>query len=143
MIMLKTNNELKIMREANRIIAIILSEIEGKIKPGTNTYELDHWAERRILSLKGKPAFKGYGGKGKPYPFPATLCTSINNEVVHGIPSKTRILEEGEPCSRSKRKSGTLEKQLRIRGRMIKIVIVESITRWNNETVWLITHVGD
>ena len=54
-----------------------------------------------------------------------------------------KILENGEPCSRSKRKSGTIEKQLRIRGKMIKVVIVESITRWNNEKVWLITHVGE
>jgi methionyl aminopeptidase len=78
------------MRKANWIVAIILLEIEDRIKPGVNTYELDVWAEEKILSLGAKPAFKGYEG------FPATLCTSINNEVVHGIPSKDRILEEGD-----------------------------------------------
>ena len=90
MIRLKTNKEMDLMRKANRIVAIILSEIEPRIKPGVNTYDLDVWAEERILSLSAKPGFKGYGG------FPATLCTSINNEVVHGIPSKDRILEEGD-----------------------------------------------
>jgi methionyl aminopeptidase len=94
LIILKTNNELKIMREANRFIAIILSEIEEKIKPGVSTYELDQWAEQRLESLNAKPAFKGYGSKGRV--FPAALCTSINEEVVHGIPSKERILNEGD-----------------------------------------------
>lgn len=94
MIILKTNNELKLMREANRIIAIILSEIEEKIKPGVSTYELDQWAEQRLESLNAKPAFKGYGNKGRA--FPAALCTAINEEVVHGIPSKERILKEGD-----------------------------------------------
>ncbi len=94
MIIQKSENGLKIMREANRIIAIILSEIEAKIKPGVSTYELDKWAEDRILSLHALPGFKGYGSKTKK--FPSTLCTSINYEVVHGIPSKQRILKEGD-----------------------------------------------
>ncbi len=54
-----------------------------------------------------------------------------------------KVLERGESASRSRRKSGTIEKKLRIRGKMIKVVIVESITRWNNEKVWLIIHVGE
>ena len=54
-----------------------------------------------------------------------------------------RVLEEGQDASRSKRKSGIIEKKLRIRGKMIKVVVVESITQWNNEKVWLITHVGE
>ncbi|MFC2156134.1 type I methionyl aminopeptidase [Acidobacteriota bacterium] len=94
MIILKTNNELKLMREANRIIAIILSEIKEKIVPGASTYELDKWAEERILSLNAKPGFKGYRSGSRIYP--ATLCTSINHEVVHGIPTKDRILREGD-----------------------------------------------
>jgi methionyl aminopeptidase len=90
----KKDNELKLMREANRIIAIILSEIENKIKPGVSTYELDAWAEEKILSLDAKPGFKGYGsGRNR---FPATLCTSLNHEVVHGIPSKKVILADGD-----------------------------------------------
>lgn len=94
MIILKTNSELKIMREANRIIAVILSEIGDKVKPGVSTYELDQWAEQRLESMNAKPAFKGYGSKGRI--FPATLCVSLNDEVVHGIPSKERVLEEGD-----------------------------------------------
>lgn len=94
MIILKTNNELKLMREANRIVAVILAEIKEKIKPGVSTFELDQWAEKRIESFDAKPAFKGYGSPSRF--FPATLCTSINNEVVHGIPSKDRILKEGD-----------------------------------------------
>jgi len=90
LIRLKTDKELNLMRKANWVVAIILLEIEDRIKPGVNTYELDMWAEEKILSLGAKPAFKGYEG------FPAALCTSINNEVVHGIPSKDRILEEGD-----------------------------------------------
>ncbi len=54
-----------------------------------------------------------------------------------------KILKEGQDASRSKRRTGTIEKALRIRGKMIKVVVVESITRWNNERVWLITHVGE
>jgi methionyl aminopeptidase len=93
-IILKTDKELKLMREANRITAVILSEIEERIKPGVNTYELDAWAEERILSFKAKPGFKGYRSGNRIYP--ATLCTSINNEVVHGIPTKDRILKDGD-----------------------------------------------
>jgi len=94
--MLKTDQELTLMREANRIIAVILSELEEKIKPGVSTLELDQWAEQRILALKAKPGFKGYTGRTGVKPFPATLCTSINQEVVHGIPSAQRLLQEGD-----------------------------------------------
>lgn len=94
MIIIKTDRELKIMREANRIAAVILTEIGDRIKPGVSTYELDSWAENRIMSLNAKPGFKGYRSGGRIYP--ATLCTSINHEVVHGIPTKNRILKEGD-----------------------------------------------
>jgi methionyl aminopeptidase len=96
MITVKTKKELALMREANRIVAVILSEIESRIRPGVTTDELDQWAEERIISLNAKPAFKGYGGYRK---FPATLCTSINNEVVHGIPSESCVLKEGDILS--------------------------------------------
>ncbi len=96
MIMLKTDKELSLMREANRIIAVILSELEEKIKPGVTTLELDQWAEQRILALNAKPGFKGYPGLAGAKPFPATLCTSINQEVVHGIPSAQRRLQDGD-----------------------------------------------
>lgn len=94
MIIIKTNEEIKIMREANRIIAVILAEIEDMIKPGVNTYELDQWAEKRIVGFNAKPAFKGYISGNRI--FPATLCTSINEEVVHGIPSRNRVLKDGD-----------------------------------------------
>jgi len=96
MIVLKTDKELTLMREANRIIAVILSELKDKIKPGVTTLELDQWAEQRILGLNAKPGFKGYPGQAGVKPFPATLCTSINHEVVHGIPSARRRLQEGD-----------------------------------------------
>ncbi|MEN8154210.1 MAG: type I methionyl aminopeptidase [Acidobacteriota bacterium] len=94
MIILKTDNEIRIMREANRIVAIILTEIKDKIRPGVNTYDLDQWAEEKIRSLNAVPGFKGYGYGSRL--FPATLCTSVNDEVVHGIPSKDVVLEEGD-----------------------------------------------
>ncbi len=97
MISLKTNRELKLMRSAGRIVALILEEIREVIRPGVTTLELDRWAEDLILREKGIPAFKGYRRGIKIYP--ATLCTSINNEVVHGIPSANRILREGDIIS--------------------------------------------
>lgn len=96
MVVLKTDKELKLMREANRIVAIILEELKERIKPGVNTYELDQWAEEKIRNCGAEPAFKGYGGSHYKPPFPATLCTSVNEEVVHGIPSKSRVLVEGD-----------------------------------------------
>ncbi|MBU4405717.1 MAG: type I methionyl aminopeptidase [Candidatus Aminicenantes bacterium] len=96
MIMLKTDRELTLMRAANRIVALVLDDLGEMIKPGVTTLELDTWAEQRILGLKGKPGFKGYGARSGANPFPATLCTSINQEVVHGIPSAQRILQEGD-----------------------------------------------
>ncbi len=94
MIILKTDNELKIMREASRIVAIVLSEINDLVRPGISTLELDKFAEDRIIGLNAKPGFKGYGSGDRI--FPSTLCTSVNDQVVHGIPSKSVILEEGD-----------------------------------------------
>ncbi len=96
MIPLKTDGDLKIMREANRIVAVVLAEIAPLVRPGVSTAELDRWAEERIRFMKGEPAFLGYGGGGRRKPYPATLCTSINEEVVHGIPSAERKLKEGD-----------------------------------------------
>jgi methionyl aminopeptidase len=99
LIPIKTDKEMKIMREANRIIAIVLTGIQEKIKPGVSTLELDQWAEQRILNEGAKPAFKGYITGNRVHPFPATLCTSVNNVVVHGIPSEKQVLEEGDIIS--------------------------------------------
>lgn len=81
------------MREANQVVAKTLELVSRQVKPGISTHDLDQIAEEFILSQKGKPAFKGYRG------FPATLCISVNEEVVHGIPSKKRILAEGDIVS--------------------------------------------
>lgn len=94
MITIKTDTELKIMREANRIIAVILTEIRERILPGVSTLSLDQWAEERIRGFNAMPAFKGYISGNRV--FPATLCTAINDEVVHGIPSHDRVLKEGD-----------------------------------------------
>jgi len=93
-IILKTDNELNIMREANRIVAVVLSEMKDMIRPGVSTYELDKFAEERITGLNAIPGFKGYGWGDRR--FPATLCTSINDQVVHGIPSRDVVLAEGD-----------------------------------------------
>jgi len=94
LIIVKTDNEIKIMREANRIVAIILTDIQDKIKPGVSTYALDEWAENTIRKNNAVPGFKGYRYGNSV--FPATLCTSINDQVVHGIPSKDVLLKEGD-----------------------------------------------
>ncbi|MEZ4704268.1 MAG: type I methionyl aminopeptidase [Bdellovibrionota bacterium] len=90
MISIKTKEEIDIMRVCNQIIAKTRKEIGPMVVPGVSTWELDQEAEKIIRSFGATPAFKGYSG------FPATLCTSINEEVVHGIPSKDRVLKEGD-----------------------------------------------
>ena len=88
------------MREACKVVALTYQELEKKIRPGMSTWELDQIAEQKMRSLGAIPAEKGYdiGIRGVP-PFPATLCVSINDEVIHGIPSKNRIIKEGDVVS--------------------------------------------
>lgn len=81
------------MREAGRIVAVTLLELEAKVRPGVTTAELDALAERMATALGATPAFKGYLG------YPASLCASINDEIVHGIPSPSRVLKEGDIVS--------------------------------------------
>lgn len=83
------------MREANRIVALLLHKLEEIIAPGISTQQLNDFAEELIGKEGGKPAFKGYTVSGLE-PFPATLCTSLNAGIVHGIPSKRQILREGD-----------------------------------------------
>jgi methionyl aminopeptidase len=92
MIVIKNEQEIAIMREANRMLAHLLEHLKGMILPGITTLELDQEAEFFIRSHGALPAFKGYRG------FPATLCTSVNEEVVHGIPSP-RQLRSGDIIS--------------------------------------------
>jgi len=92
-ITVKTPAEIQLMFEANQIVAGVLALLQRKIKPGLTTLKLDRWAEEYCRDNKGEPAFKGYRG------FPASLCVSINEEVVHGIPSKKVVLKEGDIVS--------------------------------------------
>ncbi len=93
MIVLKTGRELKVMREACRISAEALKLAGNAVEPGVTTAELDRIAEKYILSQGAKPNFKNYNG------YPATACISINNEVIHGIPSKKRVIKAGDIVS--------------------------------------------
>ncbi len=93
MIVLKTGSELKIMKEACRIAAGALQTAGKAVQPGVTTAEIDKIAEDYIRSQGGEPNFKNYNG------FPATACISVNNEVIHGIPTKKRILCEGDIVS--------------------------------------------
>lgn len=90
----KTEKELAIMREAGKKLFLIMDELEKRVQPGVNTYELDKLAEELVFGCGGTPAFKGYGEKSNP--FPATICASLNNEIVHGIPSQKTVLAEGD-----------------------------------------------
>ena len=93
MIVLKTGRELKVMREACRISAEALRLAGNAVEPGVTTAEIDRIAEKYILSQGAVPNFKNYQG------YPATACISINNEVIHGIPSKKRVIKSGDIVS--------------------------------------------
>jgi len=97
MIRLKSKSEIELIRESSRIVAEVLKLVGSQIRPGSKTLELDTLAEDYIRSCGGVPAFKGYGHDKKNL-FPATLCVSVESEVVHGIPSR-RALKEGEIVS--------------------------------------------
>lgn len=99
MITFKSDSDLAKMRHAGRIVADILKLMMDKVKPGVDTLTLDKAAEELIMRENAKPAFKGYKVPWVPTPFPGTLCVSINREVVHGIPSKDRVLQEGDIVS--------------------------------------------
>ena len=93
MIVLKTGRELTVMREACRISAGALQLVGKAIEPGITTAELDKIAENYIRSKGAVPNFKNYQG------YPATACISVNNEVIHGIPSKKRVIKQGDIVS--------------------------------------------
>jgi methionyl aminopeptidase len=92
-IVIKSKNEIAIMREAGRIVAETIEAMKEKAKPGVSTADLDALAHAIITKRGAKPSFKGYHG------FPASICTSINEQVVHGIPSKKAVLKEGDIVS--------------------------------------------
>lgn len=92
-ITVKTPEEIDIMYQANQIVSGVLAMLEREIFPGVSTFTLDSLAEQYCLDHNAKPAFKGYKG------YPASLCASVNEEVVHGIPSKKKILSDGDIIS--------------------------------------------
>jgi methionyl aminopeptidase len=89
-IVIKNPPEIETMREAGRVNALVLETVREMVRPGITTQELDAVAEELIRKNGGKPAFKNYPG---PYPYPATLTISINEELVHGIPGKRKLME--------------------------------------------------
>lgn len=93
MIIIKTDHEVEMMKIPAKLTAEILRDLEGFIKPGISTLDIDKFIEDRILAGGMKPAFKGYGG------FPGSACVSVNEVVVHGIPSKKVVLKEGDIVS--------------------------------------------
>ena len=89
-IYIKSAPEIEKMRRSARIVATVLKEIQSITKPGMTTADLDEYAEQRIREMGATPSFKGY------YGFPASICSSINNEVVHGIPSHKKVIRRGD-----------------------------------------------
>jgi len=92
-VLLKSSQEIEKMRRAGRVVRETLELVRGLVKPGATTLDLEKAAEAHIKAAGAKPAFKGYHG------FPCVLCTSVNSEVVHGIPSQKRVLKEGDIVS--------------------------------------------
>jgi methionyl aminopeptidase len=92
-VVLKSSKEIEKMRRAGRVVREVLELVRSKVKPGATTFDLEKAAEARLAELGVKAAFKGYHG------FPCVLCTSVNSEVVHGIPSPRRVLKEGDIVS--------------------------------------------
>lgn len=98
-IIIKTKEEIERLRVAGKHLAQVLQKVKEKVVPGVSTKELDLYAEKLIRELGDTPAFLNYRPVGARTPFPATLCVSINDEVVHGIPKANRILKEGDIIS--------------------------------------------
>jgi len=92
-IQLKTPEQFEIMRKAGRVVALCLEEIKLKIKPGMTTLDLDLIARNIMQEHSAKPSFLGYHG------YPAVICVSVNEEVVHGIPNENRVINDGDLIS--------------------------------------------
>ena len=92
-IVCKSKAEIEKMRQSGRIVRQVLDYVRGLVAPGVSTMDLERAAEKKIEELGAKPAFKGY------YDYPCVLCTSINQEIVHGIPSEKRVLKDGDIVS--------------------------------------------
>ena len=92
-VILKSPGEIEAMKAAGQLSAEVLRKVGELVKPGISTLELDEFAETYIRERGGIPAFKGYGG------FPGTICASVNEQIVHGIPSKNVVLRDGDILS--------------------------------------------
>ena len=99
MITIKTKEEIEILREGGKHLATVLYKLKEKVVPGISTKELDTYTEKIIYEMGDSPAFLNYRPEGANIPYPASLCISVNDEVVHGIPNKNRILKEGDIVS--------------------------------------------
>jgi len=99
-ILIKSENEIKLMREAGRILADVLQGMFERIVPGVTTGELDRWADERIAAAGCEPVFRGQPGMSRgARPYPAVACISVNEEIIHGIPSSRRVVAEGDIVS--------------------------------------------
>jgi methionyl aminopeptidase len=95
MVPIKSKIEIEIMKEGGKKLASVMAELESMVGPGVSTLEIDQAAERLVKEKGGIPSFKGYGSH-EGNPFPSTICASVNDEIVHGIPSKRVILKNGD-----------------------------------------------
>ena len=98
MIICKSADEIRLMQKAAEIVVEVLLQLEKNLKPGVQTSYLDRIAEELVYKKNALPAFKGYVGRLNDKPYPATICVSINEEVVHGIPGK-RVIRDGDLVS--------------------------------------------
>jgi methionyl aminopeptidase len=98
-IIIKTKEEIEILREGGKRLATVLYKVAEMVAPGISTKELDDYAFKLIKELGDVPAFLNYRPEGADTPFPASLCVSVNDEVVHGIPKRDKILKEGDIVS--------------------------------------------
>ena len=99
MIIIKTPAEIETIREGGKRLATVLYKVGDMVKPGISTWELDKYAEKLIKDMGDYPAFLNYKPEGADTAYPASLCVSVNEEVVHGIPNKNKILKEGDIVS--------------------------------------------
>ena len=128
MISIKTPQEIAIMRQAGKILARVMKEVIAKTIKGVSTLELDQLAEELILKAGAKPAFKGFKEKGRVYP--ATLCTSINHQVVHAVPLNKQILQNGDIIG--------LDCGLKYQGYFADMAVTLAIGQVNSQTKKLI-----
>ena len=122
----KTKEEIFVMRECGKRLAEILRKVASAAKPGMSAKELDELAEALILKAGGMPVFKGYKVKGVSAGFPGSICVSVNDEVVHGVPTREKILKEGDVVGidigmRYPAQSGGRAQRVEIRERNLRV----------------------